>query len=227
MELQINRPALSLREQVEGKLRDAISGGVFKPGQRLVERELCELIGVGRTSVREALRQLEAEGLVTVYPNRGPVVSTLSADDARHLYGVRALLEGYAGRLFAIHRTAEELVALTAASDKLHAAARDSDWLGLVQAKADFYRVLLSGSRNPYAKQMLTTLHNRINLLRITSMTQSGRLDASLKEIRRILKAIRLQDPEEAEAACIAHVEAAAEVALRVLVHTEVEAAKA
>ncbi|MFX7764224.1 GntR family transcriptional regulator, partial [Acinetobacter baumannii] len=62
------------------------------------ERELCEQTGVGRTSIREALRQLEAEGLVTTIPHRGPVVSTITADEAAQLYDLRALLEGYAGR---------------------------------------------------------------------------------------------------------------------------------
>ncbi len=217
MDLQINRPPLLLREQVESKLRSAIAGGVFMPGQRLVERELCELIGVGRTSVREALRQLEAEGLVTTYPNRGPVVSTLTPDDARHLYDVRALLEGFAGRAFALHGTPAEFDALEQAYEQLEAAARAADRPRLLAAKTEFYGVLLAGSRNPYARQMLTTLHNRINLLRATSMMQPGRLASSLVEIRRILKAVRAGDPQEAEDACVAHVRAAAEVALRML----------
>ena len=88
-----------LRRLVEDKLRGAIASGRFQPGQRLVERELCELVGVGRTSIREALRQLEAEGLVHSIPNRGPVVSTISVAEARELYAVRALLEGDAAEL--------------------------------------------------------------------------------------------------------------------------------
>jgi DNA-binding GntR family transcriptional regulator len=88
-ELQIVRKSATLRLLVEDKLRSAIATGRFKPGQRLIERELCELTGVGRTSIREALRQLEAEGLVTTIPHRGPSVSTISLDEARQLYSVR------------------------------------------------------------------------------------------------------------------------------------------
>jgi DNA-binding GntR family transcriptional regulator len=223
MDLQISRSALTLREQVEDKLRHAIADGVFKPGQRLVERELCELIGVGRTSVREAIRQLEAEGLVTTYPNRGPLVSTLSADDARHLYAVRALLEGYAGRMFAQTRTDAELDMLEAVYARFERAAGVSppDRAFLLDSKADFYDVLLEGGRNPYAKQMLKTLHNRISLLRATSMMQPGRLKSSVREIRKIVDAIRSGDAAAAEAACVAHIEAAAQVALDALASVE------
>src|ERR1700743_1459943 len=107
-ELQIVRKSATLRLLVEDKLRAAIATGRFKPGQRLVERELCELTGVGRTSIREALRPLEAEGLVTVVPHRGPSVSKMTVEEARHLYAVRGLLEGYAGRCFATRRPEAE-----------------------------------------------------------------------------------------------------------------------
>src|ERR1700710_2092979 len=121
-DLQVVRQAATLRRQVEDKLRGAIASGRFQPGQRLVERELCEQIGVGRTSVREALRQLEAEGLVTVYPHRGPVVSTLTPEEAQPLYSLRGLLEGYAGRMFAQRRTAADIDRLEAALDAFEAA---------------------------------------------------------------------------------------------------------
>ncbi len=98
MDLNVTREAVTLRMRVEDKLRSAISNGVFKPGQRLIERELCELTGVGRTSIREAVRQLEAEGLITSIPHRGPVVTRISVEEAQQLYAVRALLEGAAGR---------------------------------------------------------------------------------------------------------------------------------
>lgn len=212
----VQRPT-TLRTQVEESLRHAIANGYFEPGQRLVERELCELIGVGRTSIREALRQLEAEGLVKVFPHRGPVVSTLSPEEAQQLYAVRALLEGYAGRMFALRRTELELQQLDRVFAALEAAARAQDRQALVGTKNDFYALLLDGSGNPYLKQMLTVIHNRVNLLRVTSMMQPHRIDRSLAEIQRICDAIRLGDGVEAEAACVAHIHAAAEVVNAVL----------
>ena len=107
-DLNVAREAASLRCLVENRLRAAIGNGTFKPGQRLIERELCEQTGVGRTSIREALRQLEAEGLVTTIPHRGPVVSTITVEEARQLYELRALLERFDG--CALKATASRLV---------------------------------------------------------------------------------------------------------------------
>src|ERR1700747_2405556 len=76
----------TVRAMVAQKLREAIMSGTLKPGQRLVERELCEMMGVSRPSIREALRLLEADGLVNTGPPRGPVVSTTSLGDARQIY---------------------------------------------------------------------------------------------------------------------------------------------
>src|SRR3954447_2534975 len=90
----------TVRSMVAQKLREAIMSGTFKPGQRLIERELCELAGVSRPSIREALRLLEADGLVTIIPNRGVVVSKISFEEAEQIYAARALLEGYVVREF-------------------------------------------------------------------------------------------------------------------------------
>jgi DNA-binding GntR family transcriptional regulator len=214
VDLQISRQPATLRLIVEERLRLAITAGDFKPGQRLIERELCELTGVGRTSIREALRQLEAEGLITNIPHRGPSVSTISLDEARQLYAVRALLEGFAGRCFAELRSAQACANLSAALIDFERAARSKSQQRLIETKTQFYSLLLDGSGNDFVKQALTPLHNRITLLRLTSMTQPGRLKKSIAEIREIVAAIEAGDPERAETACKRHVENAAKVAL-------------
>jgi DNA-binding GntR family transcriptional regulator len=219
-DLQINRETVTLRLRVEEKLRGAIIAGHFKPGTRLVERELCELIGVGRTSVREALRQLEAEGLVTTVPHRGPTVSRITVEEAEQLYAVRALLESYAGRIVAERDPVvikDDLAALDLAMNDLERAASGIDHEALISAKTAFYAALMSGGGNLIVKQMLTTLHNRITLLRLTSITQPGRLAESMKEVREIHSAILNRNGSEAEAACIRHINAAATVAIAVL----------
>jgi DNA-binding GntR family transcriptional regulator len=225
LDLQVSRETATLRLRVEEKLRSAIVSGRFPPGARLIERELCELMGVGRTSVREALRQLEAEGLVTAVPHRGPTVSEISVDEATQLYAVRALLEGYAGRLFAERQGTEalsdETVKFTRALKQLTAATKATDNRALIRAKTHFYACLMEGSGNAVVKQMLTTLHNRITLLRITSMTQPGRLKKSMREVQDIHDAILAGDGARAEAACVLHINAAAEAALAVLTATK------
>ncbi len=220
-EFQIARQNASLRIQVEEKLRQAIASGHFKPGQRLVERELCEMIGVGRTSIREALRQLEAEGLITSFPHRGPVVSTISYEEAAQLYTIRALLESFAGQQFAENGTTEEIEELERRVAEFAAAAETDSRSRLLAAKTAFYECLTNGSGNIFVKQMLTSLHNRVTLLRMTSMTQPGRLQHSVMEIREIAAAIRDRNGPKAAAACKHHIDMAAKVALEYLRNAE------
>ncbi len=217
MNLRIPRQAATLRLLVEDRIREAIASGHFRPGQRLIERELCEQIGVGRTSVREALRQLEAEGLVVTVPHRGPEVSSINFDEARQLYDVRALLEGFAGRAFAEQGSQEAVTELKQAVGGFRLAAHNRDRAQLVAAKTRFYSVLMEGAGNVFVKQSLTMLHNRITLLRFTSMTQQGRLDDSVAEIEAIYEAIAARDGVRAEQACKHHIAMAAKVALAVL----------
>lgn len=217
IELQVHRHPATLRLLVEEKLRMAIAAGHFRPGQRLVERELCALLGVGRTSVREAIRQLEAEGLLVSVPHRGPEVRRITLDEARQLYAFRALLEGHAGEQFARSGTEEERARLGAAIDAFAEAAASGDQARLIATKAQFYDVLTSGGRNVFVSESLRNLHTRITLLRATSMNQPGRLADSLAELRAIEAAIRARAVEAAGAACRFHVEQAARVALAVL----------
>jgi DNA-binding GntR family transcriptional regulator len=216
-DLHIGRRAAILRHHVEEKIRTAIATGRFKPGERLTERLLCGLLGVGRTSIREALRQLEAEGLVTTIPHRGPVVSQISVEEAQQLYAVRALLEGYAGRQAALLRDERTAGALKTAVERFASAAKAKDTGALIKAKTEFYAALLAGCGNIYIEQMLILLHNRITLLRSTSMAQKGRLKDSIAELRAICAAIDEDDAERAEALCVAHIEAASRAALKVL----------
>lgn len=216
--LQITSQPTTLRRMVEDRLRSAILKGRFQPGQRLVERELCELTGVSRTSIREALRQLEAEGIVDTVSQRGPVVAEIEPEEARQLYQVRALLEGYAGREFARNATDTEISELNEAVGAVRAEmGRENASANMLEAKSRFYSVLMCGSRNAFIEKLLTILHNRIMLLRLTTMNQPGRIHESLAEIEEIRNAIAARDPQRAERACIRHIESASKVAMNVL----------
>ncbi|MES0172565.1 GntR family transcriptional regulator [Mesorhizobium sp. M0006] len=216
-DLHIPKQSATLRMAVEEKIRQAIVSGVFKPGQRLVERELCEMIGVGRTSIREALRQLEAEGLITTYPHRGPVVSAITYEEAEQLYKVRALLESFSGQEMAEKGSLEDIAKLEAAALAFDQAARESDKTVLIEAKTRFYGCLMDGGGNMFVRQMLTLLHNRVTILRVTSMTQPGRLQHSLEEIKDIVAAIKDRNGPRAAAACKYHIEMASKTALEYL----------
>lgn len=207
----------SLRELVADRIREGVVSGRFPPGHRLVERELCELTGVSRTSVREALRELESEGLVTVLPNRGPIVSIVGIETAEAIYQVRTMLEGLAARLFTRRATDVQIKTLEKAVTALDRVYRDYSAGAFLAAKAEFYRILLEGAGNEVAATMLRAIHTRVSLLRATSLSDPQRAQASMAEIRALLAAIKARDEEAAWRTCVEHIENAAEIALAVL----------
>jgi len=204
----------TVRAIVAQKLREAIMSGTFKPGQRLVERELCEMTGVSRPSIREALRLLEADGMVNTVPHRGPVVSTVSLEEARQLYAARAVLEGFAGRECARLRDPAVVRRMGDALTRLKAAFAKADMMAVLEAKTDFYAALIGGCQNAFIERMLKPLHDRITLLRITSMSQPKRVNKSLREVTAIWRAIQSGDEDLAERCCVDHIKAAAVAAL-------------
>lgn len=210
--LEILALAAPLRREIESRLRSAITQGRFQTGERLIERELCEMLGVSRPSLREALRQLEAEELVTLVPNRGPIVSEVSIDEAREIYEVRAMLEGLATRLFVRRAGNADVVALRKALQELKKAASGQSAEPLLDLKNNFYEVLLTGCGNRVMRRVLTQMHNRIRLLRATTL--AGRTKAALAEIGKIVEAIEHGDETAASAASIDHIERAAEWAI-------------
>jgi DNA-binding GntR family transcriptional regulator len=214
---KVVRAAAPLRMQVVQLLRDAILVGDFKPGERLIEAPLCERFGVSRTVVREAIRQLESEGLVTLVANRGPVVTTLSHADAIALYEVRAVLEGLAGARFAQRATEEQKRRLDGALGKVADAFERGDERLQLRAKDRFYDVLLEGAGNPIIKSTLRGIHARVQLLRGLSMQAPGRAAESLGELRAIVEAVMQGDSDRARAACEYHVNRAASAALSML----------
>lgn len=221
IDLKISKHSLTLRGLVEDKIRMAIRSGHFKQGQRLVERELCELLDVSRTSVREALRHLEAEGLISVIPHKGPIVTIMKREDAKQLYELRALLEGYAGEKFAETGPDELKDKLSEAISNFEAISKSGTSNELLDAKAGFYELLLEGSGNIFVRQTLEGLYNRIALLRMTSMSQPGRLSHSLEELREIVSAIQANDGPAAREACRRHIQNAATAALSGMAKSE------
>lgn len=209
----ISHVAAPVREQVEARLRQAIVAGHFKPGSRLIERELCTLLGVSRTSLREALRQLEGDGLVTNIPHKGIIVAIMTSEEAREIYEVRAVLEGLAGRLCAERLTPELQETLKAAMERIEEVHQAEDLAALIIAKEQFYQVLFTGGGNRTAGVVLQSLHDRIASLRVLTLSQPGRAAASVAEMRQILAAIRAEDGQAACQACMTHVEQAAQVA--------------
>lgn len=203
------RVAAPLREQVTDRVRSAILDLRLRPGERLIERELTENLGVSRATVREVIRQLAAEGLVTVVPQRGAEVTSLSASDAADIYEMRASLEALAVRRFVQRAGDEQVRALRAAVDEIARSADvDGDHLG---AKDRFYEVLMEGSASGPLQQTLAGLQARVRLLRATSLSAPGRPARAAAELRAVVDAIEARDADAAADACVRHIRNAAE----------------
>lgn len=202
-----------IREQVADILRDAIVSMELRPGQLLIERELCEMTSASRPSVREALRQLESEGLVESRNRRGTVVAAPSRERAEQLYEVRGELEGMAAELFALRADPAQREALKVAFAAVEEAAAREDG-EMLAAKDELYRVLADGAGNPILTEMLSGLQRRVTQLRALTLTRSGRPAESLAEIRVIMRAIDDGDAPAARQAATRHVAQAALTAL-------------
>ena len=217
--LRINRVPAPIRVQVVDNLRQAIVDRRFAPGQRLIERELVELTGVSRTSIREALRELAAEGLVKTIPNKGTVVASVSREEAANLYQVRSVLEGLAGRLFVENATDEDRRRLVDALRMVESAAATG--ASVLLAKDHFYHILFVGGGNEELRILISGLDARISLLRSLSLSVPGRASQSISELRDIVDAVLANDVEAAAKACSRHVELAGAVAQQLLAGQE------
>lgn len=215
-DLEIGVASISLRRQVEEKLRGAIVRGRFAPGEHLSDRTLCEVFKVSRTVVREAVRQLEAEGLVETFPHRGSFVRILTAGEAEQIYDVRGVLEALAAKKFVQYATDEQIEKLAAALNEIKAGL-DTDEMDMIGRKQAFYDVLLSVYQNTYLRSMLNQILNWSGQLRATSMSVPGRRRSSVSELERLIEAIRKRDEEAAWHWSLEHVRNAATAALSVL----------
>lgn len=211
-----DRPA-TLRESVAGHLRDMIMQGVLKPGQRLREQVLCQELRISRSTLREALRTLEAERLVVIPAHRGPMVASLTLAEVKDLYAMRELLEGYIASSFATHATDEHRQWLQDSFDRLALLADSGERSDLLGAKQAFYQALLEGCPNLVAAEMLSSLLSRIGLLRATSLSQPDRSAQSINEIAAIVKAIDRRDGQAAQRAAARHIQRARQAAIEVL----------
>lgn len=214
----VDRVAAPLREQVIGALRAAILDFRLAPGQRLVERELIEQLGVSRTTVREALRELTSEGLVTVVPQRGAVVAAPSLAEAEDLYEIRAVLESLLVERFVERASDEQIEQLGEAVEEFaRATAGTSDIRTILDSKDSFYEVVIEGAASPALQSIVESLQARVRLLRATSMGEPGRAEEAADELRRVVVAARQRKAAEAARACATHVRNAAKTALKQL----------
>jgi DNA-binding GntR family transcriptional regulator len=191
------------------------------PGQKLVERELCSSLDISRTLLREALPQLQAEGLIKSVAHRGPSVASVDAHEARNIYQVRRVLEALAAREFVENASDEQVIELREQLTALKSPEGSDNMRNLLIAKAGFYSVLFKGCGNDVLTQVLTQLNNRIALYKKLSLSVSGRVSQAITELEAIVSAIEARDADRAGKMCEVHVVNAERTVLRQLFDEE------
>ena len=203
-------PAGSLRNRVFTKLQNDILNGIYTQGESLIETKLSEELGVSRTPVREALRQLELEGLVQSIPNKGVIVQEITKKDIQDIYTIRMHIEGLAARWAAENITPEELGELKEAVElEEFYTGRDTGRDGdsrLAQFDSRFHDIIFKASKSRPLMQILSNFHHYVQKARSISINSPGRAAAALEEHRAILRAIMERDAAKAERLTTEHI---------------------
>ena len=196
-----------LREVVCETLRDAVRRGILQPGERLMEIQLAEDLGVSRTPVREAIRKLEMEGYVIMMPRRGTYVADLSIRDINEVFEIRTSLESLASGLAAERIDEDELEKLQRLLVEIGACIKSGDMESIVRTDTEFHDLLYQASRNTRLVGIISNLREQLTRFRTTSMSFPGRLKATLEEHRKIVEAIAQGDEKAARKAAEHHME--------------------
>jgi GntR family transcriptional regulator, trigonelline degradation regulator len=215
--LKIERSAKTLRELTLDKLRGAIVQGYFKPGDRLVERTLCDELGVSRTVVREVLRHLETEGLVEIIAHQGPIVARIDREQVGEIYELRGLLEAHAARACAEHSSPELVARLRESRREIEDAFENNDLPRVLEFTERFYEAMFEGAMKPMTHDVVKSLNARINRLRAVTIAVPGRGGESNREMNALVDAIERRDGDAAAAASSAHIRRTAELAMAAL----------
>lgn len=204
--------AASLGDAVHATLRDRIAEGILLPGTRLREVELAKALGVSRTPVREALKRLESDGLMSYQAGRGAIVTELTPSQANELYELRAILEGAAARFAAQHASNVEIEALQRILEQQRKASDDP----AEQAKLNrrFHKAIYDMAHNRYLLDVLIKAQDYLVLLRRTAYLMPGRAGTAHEEHRAVVDAIAKRDSDAAEAAARNHIREAQRVRL-------------
>lgn len=198
---------LPLRDVVFNTLRQAILKGELAPGERLMEIQLAERLGVSRTPIREAIRKLELEGLVLMIPRKGAEVAKISARSLRDVLEVRRALEELAIELACQRMTEEDLGELQKAQDEFKKAIADGDAMRIAETDEHYHDVIYSGTQNAKLIQMLNNLREQMYRYRLEYIKDADKRKILILEHERVLKAIRDRKVAEAKEAMREHID--------------------
>lgn len=204
IEIEQYRP---LRDIVFETLRTAILDGNLKPGERVMEVQLAEKLGVSRTPVREAIRKLELEGLLIMIPRKGAYVADVSIKDVLNVLEVRASLEGLAASLAAERITEEEIESLKNSAKEFEEMNKLNNRDGMVEKDTEFHTVLLNASRNDKLISIVEGLSDYVQRFRVIYFTEYSEAKNIMEDHKAILNAINERDAKKAKKVAQDHIE--------------------
>lgn len=195
----------SLSGRVFHKLREDILAGTYERDEELKEKAIGDELGVSRTPVREALRQLELEGLVTIVPNKGAYVVGISEEDIRDIYEIRARLEGLCAKRAAEHITAEQIAELEENIFLVDFHAGKGNYSQVLELDNKFHEILYAASKSKMLKHELSAFHHYVERVRRITLSMPERAVKSNEEHKKIVEALKSHDGAKAEALATTH----------------------
>jgi DNA-binding GntR family transcriptional regulator len=207
---------LTLREKIVETVRNAIVNGQIPAGARVAEPELADRFGISRTPIREAFRQLESEGFITVIPRKGAIVASLSAKDISDFYDLKMVLEGYAARCAAKVLTEKELVKMEAVNRQMEMASTKKDLRKVLSLHNEFHEIFLKSCGNEKLYSIVQNMVMQFQRFRLI-LAMRGRIEGSIRQHREIIDAFRKRDADLAESLVIKNAQYGKKVLLREL----------
>jgi DNA-binding GntR family transcriptional regulator len=207
---------MTLREKIVETVRGAIVNGQIPAGTRVAEPELADRFGISRTPIREAFRQLESEGFITVIPRKGAVVASLSAKDISDFYDLKTVLEGYAARCAAKTLTEKDIAKMESVNRQMEAAATKNDLRRVLNLHNEFHDIFLKSCGNEKLHTIVQNLVRQFQRFRLI-LAIRGRMDGSIKQHWEIIEAFRKRDARMAESLVMKNAQYGKKILLREL----------
>lgn len=193
LDYPVEKP-ITLRERIVDFIKDSVVTGRLKPGERVPEQEIAESFGISRTPIREAFRQLESEGFITVTPRKGAVVSPITDKDVSEFYSIKSLLEGYAAKTACPKLTQKELKKLENLNAQMEKCAERNDVKNFFKLDNQFHDTFLKACGNEKLCSLIHHLVQQFERFRITAMSLPGRMNDSVKQHEKIIEAFMAGD---------------------------------
>ncbi len=205
-----------IRDSVFSTLRSAILDGKLEPGERLVERDIAEKLGISRTPVREAIRKLELERLVTHIPRKGVIVAGFTQAEVREILAIRTVLEGLICRMAAVKIRVRDLDRLESIIGQIRDENAKGNYKKVNQLHDKFHEIIYRAAESPRLYELLNNLREYISKFAQVAYTKPGRTEQALIEHVKIVVALKNRDSEQAELAAKQHVEKSSEAYIEI-----------